>query len=67
LQFALANASKIVVPQIGGFICDRLGLIDGFNDTMIACAVVLVALSWTGLVCARRTASREGVGSAASS
>lgn len=66
LQFALANASKIVVPQIGGFICDRLGLIDGFNDTMIACAVVLVALSWTGLVCARRTASREGVGSAAS-
>jgi len=49
LQFAMANAAKIVVPQIGGFVCNRVGLIDGFHAALVVSFLPFVALSVVGL------------------
>jgi len=49
LQFAMANAAKIVVPQIGGFVCNRVELIDGFHATLVVSSLLFVAISVIGL------------------
>lgn len=54
IQFALANAAKIVVPQIGGWVCTIIGLVDGFHYTLVASAVLFVILSGLGLIHAQR-------------
>ena len=59
LQFSLSNAAKIVVPQIGGYICHRVGLIDGFHGTLVATAMAFVGLSWIGLVHAMKSRMRS--------
>ena len=48
VQFAIANTAKVFAPQIGGYICDRMGLLDGFNSTLIVTGMVLVAVSCLG-------------------
>jgi predicted MFS family arabinose efflux permease len=50
LQFAMANAGKIVVPQIGGYLCSSIGLIHGFHVTVVGNAVLLVILAGAGTI-----------------
>jgi len=59
LQFSLSNAAKIVVQQIGGYVCNKVGLIDGFHGTLIATAGVFVWLSWSGLVHAMKSRRQD--------
>ena len=59
VQFALANAAKIVVPQIGGYVCSVIGLIDGFNATLVSTAALFVILSWAGLMHAIQERRKE--------
>ena len=54
IQFAVANATKIVVPQIGGYVCELVGLVNGFHSTLVASAIVFVVLSGMGLIHAMR-------------
>ena len=50
LQFALANAAKILVPQLGGYICNQIGLIEGFNYTLILFCLIFICLAASGLI-----------------
>lgn len=50
LQFAMANAGKIIVPQMGGYLCSRMGLLPGFHVTVVASALLLVALAGAGTI-----------------
>ena len=59
LQFSLSNAAKIFVPQIGGYVCEVVGLIDGFHATLVATAFLFVGLSWIGLVYAMKSRSNS--------
>lgn len=60
LQFSLSNAAKIIVPQIGGYVCHRVGLIDGFHATLVATATAFVGLSWIGLLHALKARRSTG-------
>jgi len=53
LQFALANTAKIVVPMIGGWAIDQIGLVDGFNITAVSCTALFILLSVAGLLSAK--------------
>jgi hypothetical protein len=61
LQFSMANAAKIVVPQLGGWICNIswVGLIDGFHCTLILTAILFVVISWLGLIHAQKQQQEE--------
>lgn len=50
IQFAIANAAKIVVPQLGGILCEHLGLIEGFHMTLVLTSLVFVIISFLGLI-----------------
>mmetsp|Transcript_4805 Transcript_4805/g.13619 ORF Transcript_4805/g.13619 Transcript_4805/m.13619 type:complete len:374 (-) Transcript_4805:449-1570(-) len=60
VQFSLQNAAKIVVPQLGGYVVDRMGLPNGFDATTIASVVLFILLGAAGLVHAERERRRCG-------
>ena len=59
VQFAIANAGKIAVPQIGGYVCQQMGLLEGYNATLIVTSIVLMTLSFIGLLHAIRYAPQQ--------
>jgi len=58
LQFAMANTAKIFLPVIGGYVIDRIGLIAGFNATVVVCSLIFLVLAAIGFVWAGQNESR---------
>eukprot|EP00928_Gymnodinium_smaydae_P026360 TRINITY_DN20730_c4_g1_i1.p1 TRINITY_DN20730_c4_g1~~TRINITY_DN20730_c4_g1_i1.p1 ORF type:complete len:444 (+),score=98.97 TRINITY_DN20730_c4_g1_i1:104-1435(+) len=69
IQFTLANFGKFVVPQVAGIVVDQLGVVAGFDATLIAMQAVAAFTSLGAFLAARAAAMRskeetEGLGQA---
>ena len=63
LQFAIVNLAKVFVPQLGGIVCDRVGLLQGYYSTLMTTSLTLLVLAWISVlyIVQRDTKTNTGI------